>query len=67
MANVKYPEIDVQITGQNGNSFIILSCVITALKNNGISQEECDKFFNEATSGNYDNLIQTCCEWVNIY
>ena len=67
MANVKYPEIDVQITGQNGNAFIILSCVTTALKNNGISQEELDKFFNEATSGNYDHLIQTCCEWVNVY
>lgn len=67
MANVKYPEIEVQLTGQDGNAFVLLNCVTTALKDNGIGQEEREEFFNEATSGDYDHLLQTCGEWVNVY
>jgi hypothetical protein len=54
----KYPEITVQLTGEDGNSFNILGKVSRALRQAGISQAERDAFMAEATQGNYDHLLQ---------
>ena len=31
------------------------------------SKQEIDDFSKEATSGNYNHLLQTCMKWVNVY
>lgn len=62
----KYPEITVELVGQNGNAFNILGICLRAMRRAGLSKEECDKFQAEATSGNYDNLLATCIEWFNV-
>ena len=64
--SVKYPEIKVQLTGGSGNAFAILGRVKRALKEGGVSNEEVDAFFKEATSGDYDTLLRTCTEWVEV-
>ena len=36
-----------------------------ALRAAGVSQEEIDAYFAEATSGDYDHLLQTTMAWVD--
>ena len=62
----KYPDIHVQLTGNDGNAFVILGKVTAALKRNKVSQDEIDEFKKEAMSGDYDNLLQTCIKWVDV-
>jgi len=62
----KYPNVRVKLVGNDGNAFVVLGQVRRALKNAGISEEEIKKFTDQATSGDYDNLLNTCIEWVEV-
>jgi len=55
----------VKLVGEDGNAFAILGRVIGALRKGGADKEYIDKFKNEATSGDYDNLLQTVCKYVD--
>jgi hypothetical protein len=59
-------DVDVQLSGLSGNAYAIMGSVTTAIKRAGGSNIECDQFRTEATSGDYDNLLQTCIRWVNV-
>jgi hypothetical protein len=59
--------VKVRLVGEDGNAFFILSKVKKALRNNGVSREEIENFMKEATSGDYDNLLQTCMRWVDVH
>lgn len=61
----KYPEISVPLVGMDGNAFMIMARVSSALRKAGVSQEEIDEYRRESKSGNYDHLIQTALHWVN--
>jgi hypothetical protein len=63
---IKYPEITVQLTGEDGNAFFILGRVQKALKQNGVFAEEIKSFMSEATNGDYDHLLQTVMAWVSV-
>ena len=63
---VKYPDITVELVGTNGNAFSVLGQVTQALRRAGVSQRERDAFLEEAKSGDYDHLLQTCMRWVNV-
>jgi hypothetical protein len=60
----KYPEVKVDLVGQDGNAFSIMSRVTLAMRRARISKEEQKAFQDEAKSGDYDHLLQTCMEWV---
>ena len=62
----KYPEVEVKLTETSGNSFAIIGAVSKALRRNDVSKEEIDTFQAEASSGNYDNVIQTAMRWVKV-
>jgi len=62
----RHPEITVQLTCINGNAFNILGTVRRALEAAGLNQDEIDAFHTEATSGDYDHLLQTCMRWVDV-
>lgn len=66
MTEPKYPNIVVQLVGEDGNAFAILGKVKEAMQCAGISKEERDRFLREAKSGDYDNLLQTCMKWVDV-
>ena len=66
MVDVKYPEITVELLGGDGNAFMILGKMQQALRRGGVSQEKIDEFKKEAKSGDYDHLLQTCMEWVEV-
>lgn len=62
----KYPEIEVELLGEDGNAFAILGTVRRALRRAGVSEEERAAFMAEATSGDYDHLLQTVMAWVEV-
>lgn len=62
----KYPDITVQLTGKDGNAFNILGICLRAMRQAGLSREERDAFYAEATSGNYDHLLATCMKWLEV-
>ena len=64
--SIKYPDIHVQLTGNDGNAFSIMGNVTREMKRNGVSLEEVNAFREEAMSGDYDNLLRTCMEWVDV-
>jgi hypothetical protein len=61
----RYPDVQVQLSGKDGNAFAILGRTTAALRAAGVPQEEIDNFFAEATSGDYDHLLQTTMAWVD--
>jgi hypothetical protein len=61
----RYPDIQVQLSGQDGNAFAILGRTTGALRQAGLAQQEIDDYFAEATSGDYDHLLQTTMRWVS--
>tara|TARA_B110000503_G_scaffold122109_1_gene186357 strand:+ start:51 stop:266 length:216 start_codon:yes stop_codon:yes gene_type:complete len=62
----KYPEIEVQLSGEDGNAMAIMARVSSALRRAGISKEERDAYYAESTSGDYDNVIATALRWVTV-
>ena len=64
--NVKYPDIKVTLLGTNGNAFAVLGKVKKALRRGGVKDDEIKLFFDEATSGNYDNVLATAMRWVEV-
>ena len=66
MTGPKYPQVVVEMVGVDGNAFTILAAVRKALRQNGVPEAEVSEFVAEATSGNYDHLLATVAEWVNV-
>lgn len=64
--NPKYPNIDVELVGHDGNAFAIMGKVSKVLRRAGVSQEEIKQYTDEATSGDYDNLLRVTMNWVNV-
>jgi hypothetical protein len=63
---VKYPEIEVQLTGKDGNAYSIMGAVSKALKRAKVDQLEIDQYINRSTSGDYDNLLRVAASFVTV-
>ena len=66
MPDVKYPNIEVELTGHDGNAFAIMGRVKKALRKGGVPDSEIQKYVEESTSGDYDHLLQTAMRWVEV-
>ena len=66
MSDVKYPHIEVELVGHDGNAFAILGRITAAMRRAGVSKDERDAFIAEATAGDYDHLLQTAMKWVDV-
>jgi hypothetical protein len=64
--NTRYPNIEVELLGQDGNAFAILGKVNRELKKNKVADSEIKEFHAQATSGDYDNLLATVMTWVTV-
>jgi len=62
----KYPEVIVQLTGIDGNTFVILGQCSKEAKRAGLSKAQVDEFMTEAMAGDYDHLLQTCNKYFDI-
>ena len=62
----KYPNIRIDLVGEEGNAFAIMGRVQRAMKRGGVPQEEIKAYFNEAqASESYNALLQVTMKWVN--
>ena len=66
IVKIKYPDIQVQLTNEDGNAFAIIGRVQKALKQGGVDKVDIDLFRKEAMAGNYDHVLVTCMKWVDI-
>jgi hypothetical protein len=63
---IKFPHVKVELVGQNGNAFVVLGLCVRAARRAGLTQEQISEFKKEATSGDYDHLLQTCIKWFDV-
>ena len=61
-----FPQVRVRITGTDGNAFFILGRVASAVRRAGVSDDDIEKFHEEATSGDYDHLLATCIKYFDV-
>ena len=66
IVHTKYPEVKVTLLGEDGNAFYILGAVRKALLRAGVGNTECENFVEEATSGDYNDLLTTVMKWVEV-
>lgn len=64
--STKYPDVTVELTGQDGNAMMIMALTQKAMRRAGVPQEELDAYFKEARSGDYTNVLVTTMNWVNV-
>ena len=55
----------VKLTGEDGNAFNLLGLVRKAILASN-QPELAEAFMREATSGDYDHLLQTCMRYVEV-
>jgi hypothetical protein len=58
-----YPEVSVQLSGNDNNAFTILGLCHKVARCAGLSDAKVDAFTEEATTGDYDHLIRTALLW----
>jgi len=70
----RFPMIVVDLTGGSGNALMIIGKVRRAMRfardEHGeriVTNEQCAEFSTEASSGDYDHVLQTCMAWVEVY
>ena len=64
---VRYPRAYAQLTGQDGNAFVLVSIVRRAMLDAGYSRAEADVFSSEAWKcESYDALLRLCMRTVNV-
>jgi|WetSurSiteA1Bulk_404760.scaffolds.fasta_scaffold03388_2 hypothetical protein len=53
----------LHLVGENGNAFMLLGLARRCAKENGM---DWDKIQSEATSGDYDHLLQVLCTYFDV-
>lgn len=63
--SIKYPEITVKLTEEDGNVFTLIAVVHAALKRANVVDAR--EFMREAMeSGSYDEALQCMMRWVTV-
>lgn len=59
-------DIEVELVGQDGNAFAILGQVQKAMRRAGVPADEIKAYMDDATSGDYDHLLQVTMQTVEV-
>ena len=59
----RYPEVQVRLSGRDGNAFAILGHCQRAARKAYLPEDEIKAFVGEAKSGDYNHLLTTCMRW----
>ena len=65
-SNVKYPNINVELVGNDGNAFAIMGAVTKAMRRGGIDRKKIEEYKAEAMSGDYNHVLSTTMCWVEV-
>lgn len=63
---IMYPNIHVQLSGEDGNAFMIMAKVRKAMRSAGVKDEAIQRYLSEAMSGDYNNLLRVTMQWVDV-
>lgn len=64
---IRYPEVHVQLTGQDGNAFMIIGRIAKALRSE-VSPDAAAEFSHDAMNcESYDALLDFAGSTVNVY
>jgi hypothetical protein len=63
---MKYPQVKVKLAGSDGNAFAIIGKCTKEAEQAGLTKKQIDEFTEQATSGDYDNLLQTCMKYFDV-
>lgn len=66
MAEILFPHVTVQLTGEDGNAFAILGKVQKAMRRAGIGEADVKAYMDAATAGDYDHLLAVTMRTVNV-
>ena len=58
-------DVEVTLTGENGNAFMVMGLTKKALQRAGHG-DLVEEYLKEAMSGDYDHLLQTTMQYVNV-
>lgn len=61
----KYPDVQVELVGEDGNAVAIVGRVSKALKRAGHA-DAVEEYHRGATSGDYEHLLATTMRWVEV-
>lgn len=56
----------IQLSGEDGNSFVIIGQCMKVARKAGWTSEKLTKFREEAMSGNYDHLLRTVMKYFEV-
>ena len=56
----------VKLVGEDGNAFSVIGRCCRALKEAGYSEAQVKAFTDEATSGDYSNVLATAMAWCDV-
>ena len=56
----------VKLINQDGNAFLLIGRIKQALRRAGADKEYINKYLQEATSGDYDNLLVVSMQFANV-
>lgn len=63
---MRYPDVRVKLVGRGGNAMEIIARVRKEMRRKSVPNDEIEEFTRRAASGDYDRLLRTCMEWVNV-
>ena len=61
-----YKHVTVHLEGEDGNAYSIIARVSKAIRRAGATSAEVSAFIDEATSGDYDHVLRTAMQVVNV-
>lgn len=64
--NAKYPEVVVQLVGEDGNAFAIIGRARKAMRKKNLTSEQISEFVDEATAGDYNHVLATCMKYFTV-
>ena len=65
-AGTSLPKPVCVLVGEDGNAFAIIGAVRRALRDAGAGSVIIEAFLNEATAGDYDDLLATAAKYVDV-
>ncbi len=66
MNDPKFPQIEVELVGNDGNAYAVMGAVGVAMLKGGLTKEDVKEYTESATSGDYDNLLMVTMETVTV-
>jgi hypothetical protein len=62
----RFPDVAVQLSGEDGNAFAVLGKVARELRRAGHG-DQVDAYMAKATAGDYQQLLATTMRWVEVH